>query len=189
MNVLLQMISLLGRYLYILVAVAILGAMPMSGKLAWDALQEFQTAKGRLAVAREVRASQEQQLEKVKEYKKFSEEVQTFMKAAREGRLEESNWTTYDVDIKHRLSSVTELRTLLNNAGPTSRYYFRPEKLEITSLFAKGALPADLAKVLETKDGKGPGGLAKFLGREEKPPTPGDKVLVSLSGTYLVFPR
>lgn len=193
MNVLINLIALLGRYLYILVAVAVLGVMPYCGQLAWNANQEYRMAQERLTVAKNVRAAQDQQVEKINEYKKFSGDVQDFLKAVRENRLEESNWTTYDVDIKSRLSTVTELRTLLSNAGPTNRYYFKPKRLEITSLFAKESLPPDYKKLLygmdDNKDKNALQKILKSLGTDEKPPVPGEKVLLSLSGTYLVFPR
>ncbi|MBF0179749.1 MAG: hypothetical protein HQM03_06955 [Magnetococcales bacterium] len=190
MNVLISLISLAGRYLYILVAIGVLGAMPYSAHLAWTAYQDHIAAQRRLAVARELRATEDQLAERIKDYRKYAEEAQGFWKAIRDNRIEEQAWTTYEVDIKNRLSTVTDLRTMLSHAGPSSRYYFKPKRLEITSLFARELLPQDLNKALYSKEpGFKQGGMVKFLGVEEAPPTPGEKVLFSLSGTYLVFPR
>ncbi len=188
MNIMIHVISLLSRYLYILVAVAILVVMPYSVHLAYNAYKDFHAAQSRLTLAKQVREAEDQHLEKIKAYQLFSTEVKSFLKSAQENRVDESGWTTYDVSIKNRLSTVMDLRILLTNAAPTSRYYFKPKRLEITSLFAKESLPEEYQALLYGKD-KGSGGVEKILGLDEKPPVPGEKVLLSLYGTYLVFPR
>lgn len=185
MNVLLNLISMLGRYLYVLVAVAVLGVMPYSAWLAWNAYNAHHVAQLKLDEAKKLRAAQELQMEKIKEYRKYFEEVNGFLKVARDNRLEEQGWTSYEVAIKNRLTTVSEIRNLLTNAGPSSRFYFRPKRLEIVSLFAPDSLPEDLKKTLYGTKGQ----PAKALTEGEKLPVPGEKVVLSLSGTYLVFPR
>ncbi|MBF0270792.1 MAG: hypothetical protein HQL98_01785 [Magnetococcales bacterium] len=184
MNVLQSMIALLGRSLYFMVALGILVGMPYSAHLLWNAYQDHIAASERLDEAKRIRAELDRQMEKIQEYRKFSTEVRTFVKSAEDNRLDErQGWTTYKVDIKEKLITVSELRALLINAGPSSRFYFKPKKLEITSLFAKESLPPSIVTLMTTKAGMGPGAPTT------PPPVPGEKVLLSLTGHYLVFPR
>ncbi|MBF0295738.1 MAG: hypothetical protein HQL96_11165 [Magnetococcales bacterium] len=164
--------------------------MPYSGRLAWSAYQDFHAARERLELAKQERAEQDRRVEKAREFRKFSEEAQGFAKVMRENRLEEQNWTTYEVEIKQRLVNVTELRTILSNAAPTPRYYFRPKQLEVTSLLARDHLPEDYRQLLHDKK-LDKLMIAKLLKKLEldTTPTPGEKVLLSLSGTYMVLNR
>ncbi|MEO5332199.1 MAG: hypothetical protein H7839_09260 [Magnetococcus sp. YQC-5] len=187
MNILNNFIFLVGRHRYflILLSVVVLGAMPVSGHLAWQAYHDHGKALERLMAARQAQDAQNQQMQKIQEYKQFVSEVQAFTQAAQDNRLEESDWTTYQVDIKDRLLSKTDMLTLLNTAAPTSRYYFKPKRLVITSLFARDTLPVPFQKALNSKEKSG----GNLLNEAEKSLLPGDKVLFSLSGTYLLFPR
>ncbi|MEO5333483.1 MAG: hypothetical protein H7839_15835 [Magnetococcus sp. YQC-5] len=194
MLILKQLISLFSRFLYVLLALTVLGAMPYSGRMAWVAWKDYLAAQERLSVARIVRVSQDQQIEKIKDYKKFADEVHAFVKSARDNRLEEPVWTTYDVDIKTRLVTVGDLRTLMANAGPTSRYYFKPKRLEIIPLTAKEGVPKELERFAKgSKTGKEAAAskenVVKIHGQEQKVLGVGEQVILSLSGTFLVFPR
>ncbi|MBF0190020.1 MAG: hypothetical protein HQL99_02600 [Magnetococcales bacterium] len=184
MNALQSMLAVLGRSFYLVVSLGILIGMPYSGHLAWSAYHDHVVASERLEEAKRVRAELDRQLEKIQEYRKFSTEVKGFVKSAEENRIDErQGWSSYAVDIKEKLITVSELRALLLNAGPSSRFYFKPRKLEITSLFAKEGLPPRIVTLLTTKTATGAAAPAT------PPPVPGEKVLLSLTGHYLVFPR
>ncbi|MBF0125944.1 MAG: hypothetical protein HQM02_01925 [Magnetococcales bacterium] len=190
MNILIHALSLLGRYLYVLVAVGVLGGMPYCGQLVWNAYNEYHAAHERLIVAKKMRVEQELQMERIKEYKKFAEEVRAFTHSARENRLDEATWTTYEVNINQRLSTVTEMRNLLANVNATSRYYFKPKRMTITSLYAKDDLSPEMKKLVYGKEAPRPAAIPGVSPTGESGAiVPGEKVLFSLSGTYLVFPR
>ncbi|MBF0627873.1 MAG: hypothetical protein HQL91_06605 [Magnetococcales bacterium] len=184
MHILHPLIALLGRFPFY-VAVGILVTMPLGGHWVKNAHQEFMAAKERLDLAKRTRAEQEQQTEKNQQNDRLAEEVRQFIRAVEAQRLSElQGWTTYTVDIRDKELSARELRALLAQAGPSPRFYFKPKRLEITSLFAKELLPARLQNLMQGK----PGGGAQ-ASRTEPPPIAGEKVLVSLSGQFLLFPR
>ncbi|MBF0213495.1 MAG: hypothetical protein HQM00_08020 [Magnetococcales bacterium] len=191
MKALIHQIAVLWRSLYIVVGLAVLGGMPYLGDQSWSLFQEYQRAGIRLQEAKANRVKLEAKASKIQDYQKYAEEVKAFQTAIRDNRLDSGNWTSYEVAVKDRLSTVTDMRTLLSNAGPTSRYYFRPKRLEIVSLFSREHLPAELQKAMTSKENlKTPSpALVKFLGADGKLPVAGEKVLMSLSGTFLVFSR
>ncbi|MBF0438666.1 MAG: hypothetical protein HQL93_06040 [Magnetococcales bacterium] len=171
MNVLIQELSRLGRYPLFLFALLMAVAMHFSGQLVWNAHGEYRAVLTRLDSARKERLFLDQQKEKIQDYKKFSSEVQDFVKAVQTNGMQESRWTSYTVDIKDRLMTVADMAILMSNVGSSSRYYFRPKRLVITATSAKEYLPLEMQKLDNTAL------------------TPGEKVVLSLSGTYLVVPE
>ncbi|NGZ06426.1 MAG: hypothetical protein G8237_08720 [Magnetococcales bacterium] len=184
MNALHPLIALMGRFpLY--VAMGVLLAMPLGAWWAKSGYQDYQTAHERVERLRQQRAELEQQQAQMQEYQRFADEVHQFVQAAEGHRLAEGQgWITYTVDIKEKIVTASELRTMLEQAGPTDRYYFKPKRLEITSLFAKDLLPARVLNRLHGKSSTG--GPSQVT---EPIPQPGAAVLLSLTGHYLLFPR
>ncbi|MEO5346318.1 MAG: hypothetical protein H7834_08070 [Magnetococcus sp. YQC-9] len=177
MQLLNRLRTLLGRFpLYM--ALGVMVAMPISGYYLLSAHQAHQEAVERVDKTRKRAAEQMAFNTRANEYHKYLDELQRFSQAVTKNRLDErQGWTRFAVEIKERLVTEEELRVLLNQLTPTDRYYFKPGKLEITSLTAREGLPPRL--------------LARMQGKEkgtEPVPLPGEKVLLSLTGHYLVFP-
>ncbi|MBF0418150.1 MAG: hypothetical protein HQL86_07880 [Magnetococcales bacterium] len=159
-------------------SVGIMVAMPSAGYFMNSASHAYRSASERIETSRNRSVELETAKSRAAEYRKSLDELKQFAASVTENRLDErQGWTRYAVEIKERLVSEAELHTLLNHLTSSSRYHFKPGKLEITSLTAREGLPPRL--------------LARLRGVEkgaEPAPVPGEKVLISLTGHYLVSP-
>lgn len=159
-------------------AVGLMVAMPGAGAYLVSAQETHRVASVRMDQSRNRSAELDAARTRAAEYRKSLDELKSFAASVTEHRLDErQGWTRYAVEIKERLVSEEELRTLLNHLTSSARYHFKPGKLEITALTAREGLPPRL--------------LARMRGTEkgtEPAPVPGEKVLISLTGHYLVSP-
>ena len=164
--------------------------MPMLALKNWHELQNLSVAEEELETARKIRAHKQAYIAKVKAYQAFAKEVKQFLHSARQARILEEDWVTYEVKIKDRLVNLNTMRTFLDNAQSSNRYYFRPKVLQITSLYAEQLLPLDVLKILDAarKESTPPG--PTILGESASPTHSdhlvGQQVLLTLEGTYMV---
>ncbi|MBF0262348.1 MAG: hypothetical protein HQL97_11010 [Magnetococcales bacterium] len=168
----------LSRRFPLFMAAGFMVAMPSVGYYLVSAQETHRVALARMEKSRLRSSELEAAKARAAEYQKSLDELKQFAAAVTENRLDErQGWTRYAVEIKERLVSEEALRILLNHLTSTSRYHFKPGKLEITALTAQEGLPPRL--------------LARMRGGEkgtEPAPVLGEKVLISLTGHYLVSP-
>ncbi|MEO5379021.1 MAG: hypothetical protein H7832_14765 [Magnetococcus sp. DMHC-6] len=179
LNSLRPLLLLLSRYFYIFLALLICALLPYSAHFSIEAFRAYQKAKEGVAMAEIVAQYNDKNRTKLKEYKEFRASVEKFKNEAQESRILEEYWAPYTVNFQHRLVNVSEIRTFLENTRTSTRYYFHPKHLEILSLFATELLPK---KIVEQMSGKG-----RYTDKTTEPLIPGEKVLLSLEGTYWVF--
>ncbi|MBF0143819.1 MAG: hypothetical protein HQL57_09000 [Magnetococcales bacterium] len=201
------------RYLYALVALLAVVALPFSVVRTLEARAGFKAAEQRYAEAREKREALAKVRSRIASYLEFSKKVNTFAEAATEARVLPKHWTEYHVDLKDKVVDLTEFRTTLANAKQGPRFYFQPELFEVAAISGadlskerldvltdlerggskRGAAPPPAALPL-------PGGnpllaaAGGLLGGGKAAPAAkavdyrdGSRVFLSMKGTYLVF--
>lgn len=163
---------------FLLLALLTAAVFPVTALFAWGSLNDYMAARERLQVVEEIREAQRRRQVGFQSYQAFLDEVTGFMAAAREARILKDDVLNYDVTVNNRLVDSADLAGLLDSARSGERYIFRSGKMEITSLFAEKLLPGDLVARLNP---------AKNSQQSGPPLKAGDQVLLTLSGTYLVF--
>lgn len=163
--------------------------LPVLAITTWDGVQELGVVKEALATARKVRTHKQAYTAKVRAYQAFAIEVEQFLAHAREARILADDWVTYEVDIKDRMVTLNTMRTFLDNAQSSERYYFRPKMLQITSLFAEQLLPLEILKRLDEASKLAETSYINAQGErvQGNPNNPlGKQVVLTLKGTYMV---
>lgn len=192
MNVPRNPLGIRNKRIFLLLGVLLALLLPVLIYESWHGMEDLATVEEELASALRLRTHKQAYMAKVRNYQAFSSEIKQFLKNAREARILENDWVIYEVDIRDRLVSLGTMRTFLDNAQSSERYYFRPKMLQITSLFAEQLLSSDILKKLdETKKTSkapfiDPQGESVVQKAQRKKSPVGRQVLMTLKGTYMV---
>ena len=191
MDVLQKLHGLFSKSIFLAIGLLSAMALPVLAYMAWDGMKSLDTLKEKVALAHKIRANKQAYKAKVEAYQTFSKEVNQFLDGAKKARVLETDWVIYEVDIKDRMVSLGEIRTFLDNAQSSERYYFRPKLIQITSLFAEQLLPeAVLQQIDDASQAEEPSpslNLLEEAPKEEEDTSPvGKQVLLTLKGTYMV---
>ena len=177
------------KRIYLLMGLLFALLMPVLALESWHEIQNLSAIEEELETARKIRAHKQAYVAKVNAYQAFSNEMKQFLKNAGEARILEDDWVIYEVDIKDRMVNLNTMRTFLDNAQSSERYYFRPKMLQITSLYAEQLLPVEILKRIDEarKQAESPRLSILADSAPEKPDTMvGQQVLLTLKGTYMV---
>ena len=177
------------KRIYLLMGLLFALMMPMLALESWHEIQNLSVIEEELEMARKIRVHKQAYIAKVNAYQAFSNEIKQFLKSAGEARILEEDWVIYEVDIKDRMVNLSTMRTFLDNAQSSERYYFRPKMLQITSLYAEQLLPIEILKRIDEARKQAEAPRINLLGDsvQDKPDTiVGQQVLLTLKGTYMV---
>lgn len=188
MNVLRNSLGMRDKRVYWVLGLLLALLLPVLSYQSWYGLKNLSRIEDKLETARKIRAHKRAYTAKVRAYQTFTSEVQTFIQEAHRARILKNDWVIYEVDIKDRLVNLNAMRTFLDNAQSSERYYFRPDLLQITSLYAEQLLSPDILDQLgaasqggQPSAGQSAGGASAGSGSPV-----GKQVLLTLKGTYMV---
>lgn len=164
-------------------------ALPVLIHKNWAGMQDLADLEEQLEVVGKKRIHRRAYMAKVKAFQSFTHEVQKFLKDAKRARILEHDWVVYEVDIQSRMVNLGTMRTFLDNAQSSERYYFLPKMLQVTSLYAEHLLPPEVLKKIDraTKKKKVPiTALNDGTAQPDQSNPVGKQVLLTLKGTYMV---
>nr|CRH04669.1 conserved exported protein of unknown function [Candidatus Magnetococcus massalia] len=109
----------------------------------------------------------------VMKYKNFQQQTEGFIQAAAKHGVAKDGWIHYQVDIEDQPVDGDQLDFLLSNARNSDRYYFEPSQLVLTA-------PTH-SSVMENM------ALRKRLMGSDEESQGGEKIMITMKGTYLVY--